>query len=483
MLGAESFGLLGFYSAFYSWLIIFDMGLSPAMLREAAISKNSESKLYSFSNILKICECLLVSSGFIIFLSVFFLSPFIASKWLKASHLDFSTIKLSIIIMGLIIPIRIFGSFYRGSITGIDDQTWLNTVSIVFNILRFLASYVCLKTISSNIKIFFMCQAMFFFLETLVLKNRIYKKLNINYSVSNAKHVDWSELKRIIPFASNIIYLTALWTLSTQIDKTILSGSLKLSEFGYFTLAASITGAISCLTLPIIQSILPQITSLVAEGNIKKIQSLYLKTNTHLCIISFTTAFVIGCFGQDIIYAWTGNKYAAVWSGPLLLWLALSNSFVALNSSVYYIQNAFGKLKYHVWFSTLFGILQAPIVYFSVKRFGAVGAASSCAVFNAIGFIFWSIIVHRLFLPDINNLFLLLRSAVFFTISIMLVQISKRIVLIPIETSPLIVISKVMLIGMMVLGGTYLLRAFIKACMLKSPYNLFYLRNIMLEKA
>ncbi|MFP3441368.1 hypothetical protein R0K18_26935, partial [Pantoea sp. SIMBA_133] len=77
----------------------------------------------------------------------------------------------------------------------------------------------------------------------------------------------WPELQRIAPFAISIAYTAAIWVLLTQLDKLVLSKTLTLSEYGYFTLVATICSGVMMFSGPISKAILPRMTALSSEGN------------------------------------------------------------------------------------------------------------------------------------------------------------------------------------------------------------------------
>ena len=69
--------------------------------------------------------------------------------------------------------------------------------------------------------------------------------------------------------------------------QVLLSKVLLLKEYGYFSLVALITTGIMTLTNPLVQTILPRMTMLVAEGRIADMERLYLNASRFVCSVLF----------------------------------------------------------------------------------------------------------------------------------------------------------------------------------------------------
>src|SRR5690606_11735722 len=127
-------------------------------------------------------------------------------------------------------------------------------------------------------------------------------------------------------------FTAVLWIVLTQIDKVLLSEQLPLDQYGYFSLVALVTTGILMLTNPLVQTLLPRLTVLMAEGRRDDMHRLFLAANRFVCTFLFPLAAVIALHAQPLIYAWTGDQVAAQWSRSILCWYALGSAIMAVSA-------------------------------------------------------------------------------------------------------------------------------------------------------
>ncbi|MEX5491529.1 polysaccharide biosynthesis protein, partial [Pseudomonas fulva] len=72
------------------------------------------------------------------------------------------------------------------------------------------------------------------------------------------------------------------------------------------------------LTNPLVQTLLPRLTVLMAEGRRDDMHALFLAANRPACTFLFPLAAVIALYAEPLILAWTGDPVAARWSRSVL---------------------------------------------------------------------------------------------------------------------------------------------------------------------
>jgi len=417
-LGPESFGLVGFFILLQSWAQLLDMGMSPLLSRQAAKARALSIEFIELKKLLRSLELIFFAISLVVVISIFTASEWIATSWLNVVSLSFSDVKTCAILMGVIIVLRFFSSLYRSGIQGMENQVWLNVSGVVLATVRFVGVLLVLQFITQDIVSFFVYQLMVSIIELTVLSMMFYhsmpptEKLGINFF--------WGTLKPMLPFASGLAYSTAIWVLLTQLDKMVLSNVLPLSEYGYFVLAAVIATGISQISGPISQAILPRMTYLLSQGNNEGMLLLYRKSTQLMVVVVLPLAGVIALFSTELLFAWTGNRVASDWAGPILFWLALGNGILAMNAFQYYLQFAYGKLKIHVIYNTVLAIVQIPLIIYVAFEHGALAVAQVWFALRLIAFILWTPVVHHKFAPGLHFRWLLKDIAPTFLLTVLL---------------------------------------------------------------
>jgi len=401
-LGSEAYGLVGFFALMQAWMALLDMGLSPTLGRQVALARGVEKGFIFFKRLLKSFELIFLGVALFIALGVYFSAGFISQSWIVGELIGSEIIIYCIVLMGIITSFRWFAGLYRSGINGLEDQVWLNGASIVIVSLRFIGALVLLAFFTQDVRHFFLYQLFVGIFEVILFAWRFYTILPMVDKEPTLILFDWDAVKSVAPFALGIAYTAGIWVLVTQTDKLILSSTLSLAEFGYFSLVALVAGGINALAVPISLAIMPRMTSLVAENKNSEMVDIYRQASQLVTLVSFTVAMFLGLYAEIIIYAWTNDEEAAAWGAQVLIWFALGNGILSVSAFQYYLQNVFGQLRLHVIGSTISAVIQVPIIYWAAVNSGAIGAGIAWFCFRSTWFLLWTPIVHRKFIPGFH---------------------------------------------------------------------------------
>jgi len=399
-LGAEAFGLIGFFVVFQAWMQLLDAGISPMLSRQVALARSKTETFFELKQLLRTLEVIFVVVASIGAVVVFLASHWIAASWLNVITLAANDVALCIGLMGCMVGLRFFSSLYRSGVRGMEDQVRLNIVNVILASLKSLGALLVLEYLAQDIIMFFVYQLAIIIIELFVLKILFYSRLPATESVKGIFF--WKNLKANIPFAGGIAYTAIIWVLLTQLDKLILSSTLTLSDYGYFSLVVVIATGITQLSSPITQAILPRMAYLLSQQNEHLMLNLYKKSTQFMAVIIFPLSGIIALFSKELIYGWTGNQEAAEWAAPILYWFALGNGLLAITAFQYYLQFAHGKLKMHVVFNTVWTLIQLPLIIFVVYQYGAIGAAFMWFILRGLEFALWVPVVHAKFAPTLH---------------------------------------------------------------------------------
>ncbi|MCG3710617.1 oligosaccharide flippase family protein [Aliarcobacter butzleri] len=398
-LGAEAYGLVGFFTVFMSWMTLLDLGLSTTLARETAKLKDKVNGIIELKRMTLSIEVFFVIISIIVFNTMFFGSTWLSMHWLEVKELSYITVESTIKIMAFLLVFRWFIGLYQGAIIGFEHHVWLNIYKIIFATIKFLGAFLLIVFITKDIIHFFYFQLVVTIFEFVVIKFKIDSYMKISEKVFPSFMV----LKQMAPFALSIAYTSSMWVFITQLDKLMLSHYLPLDKYGFFTLVIIISGAILQIFHPIGQAILPRMTSLLSNGQEKEMLVLYHKATQIVSIVVFSVSGTIAVFSYELLYSWTGNIEASQWGSPILFWYALGNASVSLLSFQFYMQYAYGNLKYHVKGNTYFGFIQIIAVILSVHFYGALGAALTWFGLQTFFLLWWPGFIHSKFAPSIHK--------------------------------------------------------------------------------
>ena len=125
-MGAEAYGLVGFFAVLQSWFQLLDIGLTPTMARETARFNGGATDALSLRRLLRAMEGVFVGVAVLGALGMMVGSGAIARDWLKVGQLPLSEVQNAIMLMAMIVAMRWVCGLYRSAITGFERLVWLS---------------------------------------------------------------------------------------------------------------------------------------------------------------------------------------------------------------------------------------------------------------------------------------------------------------------------------------------------------------------
>lgn len=399
-LGPEEYGLIGIFTLIQAWMQILDLGLSPTLSKEIA-SSDKTSSLNKIRTLIRSLETIFICIALIAGTAIISASNWISLNWLKLHTVSIETASTCIIIMGLIIAIRWPVSLYKSGINAYEHQVLQNIITFIIVTLRFPLTLTLVMFGKIDIVGYFIAQLLISIFELLLFRLKLYQLLP--KALNKTPLFSRSEIKRVAPFALSVAYTGLLWVVATQIDKLILSSTLTLKDYGYFTLVASICSAIVVISAPISTAILPRLISNLSQGKNEDMLKLYRSSSRMVTCILAPVVITIAMYPFELVYAWTGSNEAATWTKQVLPLFIIGNGLIALTSFPSYIQYAHGKLKINIVFNTITTVLFIPTMYYAAVNYGPIGAGYAWVTFRALSLFALSYIVHSTFTKTITT--------------------------------------------------------------------------------
>lgn len=397
-MGAEAYGLVGFFAMLQAWFGLLDIGLSPTVARATARARAGAIEVIDFRRLVRALTVIFVLVA-VCGSSVLFLSaPFIADQWLHVETLPSDEVRRAVQLMALGVGLRWLSGLSRARITGAEEIIWLSGFNAFIATIRFAGVMPIFFLVDTKPDTFFAFQFIVAAVELGILKLKAHSLLP---QITSSEKIGWSlrPILDVLKFSLAIALTSSVWILVTQMDKLVLSKLLPLQSYGYYSLAVVIAGSVLIATGPISMVLIPRLTSLAATGDEAGLLHIYSRATRIVSVIAFPVAFVLAAFARPVVWAWTGDAEAAQEIAPVLQLYALGNAVMAVSAFPAYLQYAYGNLRFHLMGSALFVLVLLPALTIGVWRFGALGAGWAWLGTNVLYLIFWVPVVHRKLVP------------------------------------------------------------------------------------
>ncbi|MGZ4962768.1 MAG: oligosaccharide flippase family protein [Limisphaerales bacterium] len=402
-MGAEAYGLVGFFSMLQAWFQLVDVGLTPTMARETARFNGGAIDVLTIRRLLRALEIVFVTIAIVGAAAVFFGADGISSKWIKAQQLPLDAVREALMLMGAIVALRWVSGLYRGALTGLEHLTLLSVFNIFIATARFVLVILVFRWVGSTPSEFFAYQLGVALVELICLLIWTYRFLPKADSKPTKIALDLRPIRDVLKFSLSLAFTSTAWILVTQTDKLLLSKLLPLREYAYFTLAVLVANGVNLVSSPISAAILPRLTRLAAENDEAGMVALYRNATQLVGVLSISTSLVLAFFSYEVLRIWTGSPEIARQAAPILSLYAIGNGILAIAAFPYYLQFAKGDMRLHLIGNGLFVAVLVPGLIFATLRFGSVGAGYAWVFANALYVVLWVPKVHARFVKGLHR--------------------------------------------------------------------------------
>lgn len=384
VMGAEAFGLIGFYAVLQTWFVLLDFGLTAALSRECARFKGGAVSAGRLLAVLTGVERVFLCAAAVGTITVIASSSFLANKWLDLQEIDPETVVTCIQMMALAIALRWMASLHRGILNGFERQVWTSNFGIVVATLRFPVCYLVLIYAGATPYAYFAFQLLVALLELIVSMARTRKEVRLACGGAASEPLG-EDLKTFVKFSLSISALGIITTLVTQVDKLLLSKILPLKDYGDFYLVTVISGGIILIGGPIASAVIPRLSKLTAESRRYQIHRLYSSAIMVVGAIVFAAGSVMAMFASQILLVWTGDAEFAARMSDVFSMYSMANSIYVVASFAHYLQFAHGNMRIQMAYSVSLLLLLVPATMVSTIKYGALGASFVWLLANIIG--------------------------------------------------------------------------------------------------
>jgi len=384
-IGIEQYGILGVFAIFQTILGLLDMGLSPTLNRELAGNISLPNGKKYVNDLLFSMETIVFSISLVAGIGMVFTSSFFVNHWINLDKLSVHTATMAFILMAINFSIQFPFGIYQGGFMGLQKQITLNTILLCATTIKPIATILFLYLVSPSIITLLIVQIVVNIFQLYFFRAYLWKYI----PTIEGKPVFTKEvIRKSGRYAAGIFMISILTILLTQIDKIVLSKLLKLSKYGYYTLATTVAGTLSILLYAITGAIFPKMTEYVSTNQQIELKTVFHKSSQLVSLAVLPVALCIFIFSEDLLLAWTRNSEIARNAGPVLKYLIIGTAINSLMTIPYQYSLSVGWLRYGINISIVAIIIFLPVILFAAYNYGVIGCAFVWMVLNITYFIF-----------------------------------------------------------------------------------------------
>lgn len=394
LLGAEAYGLVGFFIAFKAMTGVLDLGLSTSASREVAYQAARAARGDDAGRLVRTFEVMYWTVGITLGVALIAAAPTMAGHWFRLDRLTADTVTVATVVFGLTLAVSWPVALYRGVLRGLERQVEYNLIMVSAATVRGVGSVLALLLIANTVTVFLAWQLVTAIVEVGLMAVFTWRHLE-SAGIARERRFDPSALRATWRFLAGVSGVTVLGIVLSQSDRLFISRILPLEQLGYYTVAVTLAAAIGRTVGPVITAVFPQLTSTYAAADGERLQRTYLRSARVVDFVVAPVGVGLSLFAYDVLRVWTWSAEAAANAHLALSLLALGYMLNSMTHLASTIQFAAGRVRFLLVYGAISLAVFLPVLYFAVTRWGAVGAAACWLALNLASYVVLPTMVHR----------------------------------------------------------------------------------------
>lgn len=371
-LGAEAYGLIGFYATLQAVLAVGDFGLSWTITRELAQARATGASEGHLRDTVRTLELAYWLFALVTGVFVMLLSDTLAAYWFRSSALPPDIVAGTVRWMGLALVMQLPAIYYQGVLNGMDRQPTTNVLVAVSASLRWAGAASILALLPPSIHSFFAWQVMAAAFGTLLTAVAAWRCVGGHF---RGARFNISVLRRVRAYALGVMASALAGAAAMQADKLMISRLASLEQFGYYSLAVLVTSLLMALVIPLHTALYPRFVVLHSRGELPAVRELYNVGTQLLALVVVPAALVLIVFPHAVLRVWTSNDTVTQHAAGLVALLGSGTLLYCLSAVANVLMVAAGRLALPAAALAALAMVSLPALPFVVPRFGLNGAA------------------------------------------------------------------------------------------------------------
>jgi O-antigen/teichoic acid export membrane protein len=388
-IGVESVGILTLVWALIGYFSLFDFGLGRALTQQIAINLTSK-RLHHVPSLAKSGVLFTLVTGVLGGLLLAALSSPMAHRWLGVSDGLQDSAAMSLLVAALGVPLTTVTTGLRGVLEAYGAFRITNLLRLALGVANFGLPALCVIWFGPSLE---------WMIVSLVIA-RLVVLVGHWLAVNKLLPVGWqrapfsrAQLSKLFSFGAWMTVSNIVGPLMVTADRFIIAAVLGAQVVAFYTVPSEMLMRMLILPTALTTVLFPQLAALMV-GDREEATTLYRKCLGWIAVTMTPFCLVVALSSHWGLSLWLGPPFAdQSWLVVVILTVGIWLNSVAFVP--FAAVQASGQVQRIAKIHVLELIFYVPLLVYSVKQFGLIGAAVAWVVRVAVDLMFMLHAAHR----------------------------------------------------------------------------------------
>ncbi len=374
-LGIASYGMISLYFFLNTAILVFDLGLIPAVNRALAKIRSSGSdpgKCAATISTFQTAGLVLVTSGAI---TLYLISELLTEQWLMESG---ETASKNLQVILLLVVIRWFILFYASAGQGLKKHIAVNMTNIVFSLLASVGVLFWIFLHGNQIDLFFQWLLMVTAAHLAVILLVVWRQLWRAWTTVFSMQIITEYWK----FGGLMVALSIIGIFITMTDKWVAIYTVSMHEYGKYGVAMSLNAIITIVISPIYLAYFSRFNRLIEDKD--ALHNAYYAAVRFMILLLIPIGFFVGIYSYQLLEIWTRDAALAADLAYVVRVYAFATVMNGIMHIPFAMHVATGRLLPALYLNIGLLLTTIPLTYHLCQIYGISGAATAWFVINVI---------------------------------------------------------------------------------------------------
>jgi O-antigen/teichoic acid export membrane protein len=372
-LGIDAYGLVSLYFFLNTAILVFDLGLIPAVNRALAKLRSSDSNPGKYAAAISTFQTVglvLITSGAA---SLYLFSDLLTEEWLTESGETAAEILPAIIVL---VIIRWFILFYASAGQGLKKHIAINLTNIVFSLLASVGVLFWMLVRGNQIDLFFQWLLIVTASHLLVIILVVWRQIWRVWKTVFSRQIITEYWK----FGSLMVALSIIGIFITMTDKWVAIYTVSMHEYGKYGVAMSLNTIITIIIGPIYLAFFSRFNRLIDDQD--ALCSAYYAAIRFMVLLLIPIGLLVGIYSYQLIDVWTRDSALAADLAYVVRVYAFGTVMNGIMHIPFAMHVASGRLLPALYLNIGLLLLTIPLTFQLCQVYGISGAATAWMIIN-----------------------------------------------------------------------------------------------------